>query len=100
VITQTTVTSSFPDEVVRRIVEAVRPETVVLFGSRARGDSRPTSDIDILVIARSAEPDLEAAHACLAGERALDAVCFHAQQAAAIRGFVVSRMRRAERGES
>lgn len=54
--TQTAVTSSFLDEVVRRIVEAVRPEKVVLFGSRARGDSRPTSDIDILVIACSAEP--------------------------------------------
>ena len=52
--TQTAVTSSLLDEVVRRIVEAVRPEKVVLFGSRALGDSRPRSDIDILVIARSA----------------------------------------------
>jgi len=31
---------------------------------------------------RKAQSDLDAAHACLAAERALDTVCFHAQQAA------------------
>ena len=30
--------------------EAVAPDTVILFGSRARGDHRPDSDIDLLVI--------------------------------------------------
>lgn len=30
--------------------EAVAPDTVILFGSRARGDYRPDSDIDLLVI--------------------------------------------------
>lgn len=29
---------------------AVAPDTVILFGSRARGDHRPDSDIDLLVI--------------------------------------------------
>ena len=30
--------------------EAVRPDRVILFGSRARGDFTPDSDIDLLII--------------------------------------------------
>ena len=45
----------FP-EVVERIVQAIDPVKVIVFGSRARGDHRPHSDLDILVIAESAEP--------------------------------------------
>ena len=37
-------------EITRRIVEAVHPLRILLFGSRARGDARPDSDIDLLVI--------------------------------------------------
>ncbi len=44
------------DEIVRRIVETIHPHKIVLFGSRARGDARPDSDIDLLVIADSDEP--------------------------------------------
>ena len=36
--------------VARAVYDAVRPESVILFGSRARGDYRPDSDIDLLVI--------------------------------------------------
>jgi uncharacterized protein len=43
-------------EIVRRIVRAADPERIVLFGSRARGDFRPESDIDLLVIQESALP--------------------------------------------
>ncbi|MGB9775791.1 MAG: nucleotidyltransferase domain-containing protein [Anaerolineae bacterium] len=43
-------------ETVRRIVEILHPQRVILFGSRARGEARPDSDIDLLVIARSSEP--------------------------------------------
>jgi len=43
-------------DVVRRIVEAAQPDKIILFGSRARGDARPDSDIDILVIQDSTEP--------------------------------------------
>ena len=32
------------------IVREVDPETIILFGSRARGDARPDSDIDLLVV--------------------------------------------------
>ncbi len=43
-------------ETVRRIVEILHPQRVVLFGSRARGEAQPESDIDLLVIAESSEP--------------------------------------------
>lgn len=32
------------------IVREVDPETIILFGSRARGDARPDSDIDLLIV--------------------------------------------------
>ena len=38
------------DSLVRQIVEAVHPVRIILFGSAARGDMRPDSDIDLLVI--------------------------------------------------
>lgn len=44
------------NEVVRRIVETVHPKQVVLFGSRARGDNRPDSDVDLLIIQESNLP--------------------------------------------
>ena len=43
-------------KVVRRIVEAIHPEKIFLFGSHARDEARPTSDLDILVVAESTEP--------------------------------------------
>ncbi len=43
-------------EVVRRIVELVHPERIILFGSRARGEGGNRSDLDILVVAESDEP--------------------------------------------
>jgi predicted nucleotidyltransferase len=43
-------------DIVRRIVETSQPERIILFGSRARGNSRPDSDFDVLVIKESDEP--------------------------------------------
>jgi len=37
-------------EVVRRLVDVYAPERIYLFGSRARGDARPDSDYDLLVL--------------------------------------------------
>ena len=44
------VTPNVLDRMVRAIVDEVDPEQVILFGSRARGEARDTSDIDLLVI--------------------------------------------------
>jgi predicted nucleotidyltransferase len=38
------------DDLVQRIVEAVHPLRIVLFGSAVRGQAGPESDIDILVV--------------------------------------------------
>ena len=43
-------------EIVRRIRSVADPRKIVLFGSRARGDHRPDSDIDLLVIEDSPLP--------------------------------------------
>ena len=40
----------------RRVQEALHPDVVILFGSRAVGDYRPDSDIDLLVINKKEEP--------------------------------------------
>jgi predicted nucleotidyltransferase len=37
-------------DVVRRIVEAAQPDRIILFGSAARGEMGPSSDLDLLVI--------------------------------------------------
>jgi uncharacterized protein len=37
-------------EIVRRIVEAARPEKIILFGSAARGEMGRNSDVDLLVV--------------------------------------------------
>ena len=38
------------DEIVRRIVEVAQPDRIILFGSAARGQLGPDSDVDLLVI--------------------------------------------------
>ena len=37
-------------DIIRRVVEAAEPERIIIFGSAARGDMGPDSDIDLLVI--------------------------------------------------
>jgi len=44
------------DEIVQRIRSAANPQKIVLFGSRARNEHRPDSDIDLLIIEESALP--------------------------------------------
>lgn len=38
------------DGIGRRIMEAAHPEKIILFGSAARGETGPDSDLDLLVI--------------------------------------------------
>lgn len=44
------VTSDRLSEITRRIVQASQPEKIILFGSHARGDFGPDSDVDLLVV--------------------------------------------------
>lgn len=45
------------DKIVDRLVRALTPERIYLFGSMARGDSGPDSDYDLLVIVpQASEP--------------------------------------------
>lgn len=37
------------DEIVQKIVEAFHPRRIVMFGSRARGEAAPDSDLDLMV---------------------------------------------------
>lgn len=38
------------EEIIRRVVQVAQPERIILFGSAARGEMGPHSDIDLLVI--------------------------------------------------
>ena len=38
------------DQVVEQIVEKFRPQKIILFGSYGRGNPRPESDVDLLVV--------------------------------------------------
>ena len=48
------ITDALLDQMVQAIVAEVDPEQVILFGSRARGDAREDSDVDLVVV--EAEP--------------------------------------------
>src|SRR5215470_3119757 len=37
-------------QIIQRIVEVAKPEKIILFGSAARGEMGPHSDVDLLVI--------------------------------------------------
>lgn len=43
-------------EMVRRLVEAVGPDRVIMFGSRARGEAGKDSDVDLMIVAPSDLP--------------------------------------------
>ena len=38
------------DRMVKRIVRKFHPEQIILFGSQARGDAGPDSDVDLLIV--------------------------------------------------
>ena len=51
---------ALPEALARQIVErvrgAARPERIILFGSRARGDAEPRSDIDLAIASSKMTP--------------------------------------------
>lgn len=72
------------DDIVRRIVEVAHPERIVLFGSAARGQTGPNSDVDLLVIKGGRYKYhnlLEKINRCLRGvEAAVDVVLVTPEQ--------------------
>lgn len=46
-------------EIVTQLVTGYRPEKIILFGSVARGESTPMSDLDFLVIKNTDKPYFE-----------------------------------------
>ena len=42
-------------EIIRRIVEVAKPDRIILFGSGARGELGPDSDLDLLVVKTGVE---------------------------------------------
>lgn len=49
-MTTTAIDDQLLQKMVDIIVREVHPETIILFGSRARGDARPDSDVDLLIV--------------------------------------------------
>ena len=50
------------DALVRRIAERFSPDKIILFGSRARGEAGPDSDVDLVVLfSEVADPNKRAA---------------------------------------
>ncbi|HAS17589.1 MAG TPA: nucleotidyltransferase domain-containing protein [Bacteroidales bacterium] len=47
---QKTVSQIKLNEIIRRIVEVANPDKIILFGSAARGQMGPNSDLDLLVV--------------------------------------------------
>ena len=50
-----TVDQKILDDIIRRIVEVAHPEKIILFGSAARGEMGPNSDVDLLIIKEGAD---------------------------------------------
>jgi len=48
---------AYLSEIVERIVRQFDPLRIILFGSWARGDARPDSDVDLLVVLPKVEHD-------------------------------------------
>ena len=43
------------DRMTQRLAEEFHPEKIILFGSRARGEQKPDSDVDLLVVVRDVD---------------------------------------------
>jgi uncharacterized protein len=44
------ITEAILDAMIAAIVQEIDPEQIYLFGSRARGNARPDSDVDLLIV--------------------------------------------------
>lgn len=48
------------EEITRRILSVADPEQIILFGSHARGEAGPDSDLDLLVVEKGVEAPRQA----------------------------------------
>ena len=46
------ITEQMLSKMTEAIIREIQPEQIYLFGSRARGDAKPDSDIDLLIVER------------------------------------------------
>ena len=53
------VTPEVINDIRRRIVDAIHPCQIVLFGSQARGDTKDDSDLDMLIVHDTSQADRE-----------------------------------------
>ena len=51
-VTNRAVSEEALEEIIRRVAEVAQPERIILFGSAARGEMGPNSDVDLLVVKR------------------------------------------------
>ena len=72
------------DEIVRRIVAALQPETIYLYGSHAYGQPHEDSDVDLLVVLR--EATRSGHEGAVAVYRALRGLCVPAEVQVVTRG--------------
>jgi len=82
-------------EILRRIVRAYQPKRIYLFGSEARGDAGPDSDLDLAVIVEDSSQEMlrtsrPAAEALWGLERGADVVVFTESEFAARKNVVSS----------
>jgi len=47
------------EELIRRLVQALQPDKIVLFGSYARGVATADSDVDLLIVMETTDPPAE-----------------------------------------
>ncbi len=72
------------EEIVRRIVAALQPETIYLYGSHAYGQPHEDSDVDLLVVLRETTCSPHAS--AVAAYRALRGLCVPVEVQVVTRG--------------
>ena len=55
-ITQEPITDELVQEITRKIVQSFHPNRIIAFGSYARGEQKPDSDLDLVIEMESDEP--------------------------------------------
>ena len=96
-----TIDTELIEQIVRTIVERFEPKRIVLFGSRARGDHRPDSDLDLFIEMESSlrPPERAVAIGAVFGLHpwSMDLVVYTPQEVDRLRGRIGSLLSTIER---